>query len=167
MFRHPSQMLMFAAVLGLGYLWGRNDANSAASWTKTVVAQDDNQPAEETQRKIQLANDALKTAMEALKAESLYTPATRGMNVFGVLTGGIDAIDDLESGRGVDPETFAGLYADQANDEVLPHLGKDEEGRLTYKNKLVRLYPISRLKRLQSKRMLMTGEIQRTRTTDE
>ena len=161
MLRQPWHMLVLGVVLSVGYVWGRHDATLVPS----VSAQDAPAgPAEETQRKIQAANDALKIAMEALKAESLYNPATRSMNVYGVLSGGIDAIADLESGRGVDPETFAGLYSDQANDEVLPHLGKDSEGRLTYKNKIVRLFPITRLKRDYSKRLLMTGEVQRTST---
>ncbi len=158
MSRNPWKLLILGAILGTGYLWGRYDAVLISE----VSAQDSNTPADETQRKIQAANDALKIAMEALKAESLYTPATRNMNVYGVLTGGLNAIDDLESGRGVDPETFADLYSGQANDEVLGHLGKDDQGRLTYKNKIVRLYPVSRLKRDYNKRLLMTGQVLRT-----
>lgn len=75
-----------------------------------------------------------------------------------VLAGGINAVDDLESGRGVDPETFAALYADEATEDVKLHLGKDEDGRLTYKNKVVRIYPISRLKKMQAQRLIITGE---------
>jgi hypothetical protein len=156
--RNPWKLLILGAILGTGYLWGRYDAVLISE----VSAQDSSTPADETQRKIQAANDALKIAMEALKAESLYTPATRNMNVYGVLTGGLNAVDDLESGRGVDPETFADLYSGQASDEVLGHLGKDDQGRLTYKNKIVRLYPVSRLKRDYNKRLLMTGEVLRT-----
>lgn len=162
MLRHPWQLLILGAVLSAGYLWGRHDA----SLVTKVSAQEANNPAEETQKKIQAANDALKIAMEALKAESLYNPASRSMNVYGILTGGLDAVDDLEAGRGVDPETFAALYSDQASDEVLPHLAKDEQGRLTYKNKVVRLYPVTRLKRDYNKRLLMTGEIQPTATEE-
>ena len=73
-------------------------------------------------------------------------------NSFLVSTGGGDAVADLESGRGVDPETFAALYADLATDEIAQHLAKDGEGRLTYKGKLVRIYPIARLKELFTKR---------------
>ncbi len=158
MSRRFSQLLVLGFVLCAGYLWGRHDAVT----TPSAIAQDTTAPSDEAQRKIQAANDALKIAMEGLKAESLYNPATSGMNVYGVLSGGLDAIDDLESGRGVDPETFAALYSDLALDDVQQHLSKDAEGRLTYKNKLVRIYPITRLKRQHNKRLLMTGEVQRT-----
>jgi len=120
-------------------------------------------PSEETTKKIQLANDALKAATESLKNESLYVAATKPINVLGVLSGGINAVDDLESGRGVDPETFAALYADEATDDVKQHLGKDEDGRLTYKNKVVRIYPISRLKKMQAQRKVITGEAKAVR----
>ncbi|MCH7688590.1 MAG: hypothetical protein IH899_18235 [Planctomycetes bacterium] len=90
--------------------------------------------------------------MIALQQENVYNSATKGLNSFLVSTGGGDAVADLESGRGVDPETFAALYADLATDEVAQHLAKDEEGRLTYKGKLVRIYPIARLKELFTKR---------------
>lgn len=151
-------------VFAVGYGVGRLDTGRSGS----LGAQDPSTgPSEETARKIQAANDSLKIALEALKNESLYNPATKGMNVYAVLSGGVDAIDDLESGRGVDPETFAGLYADLAVDEIAQHLAKDVEGRLTYKNKLVRIYPVSRLKKMQGQRLVLTGEIPKTRVTDD
>jgi len=158
------QLGILGLVLVTGYLWGRFDATgvSLLSAQEGTVG-----PSDEAQRKILAAHEALKAAMEALKAESMYTPATRGMNVYGILTGGVNAIDDLEAGRGVDPETFADLYSDLANDEVQQHISKDADGRLTYKNKLIRIYPTSRLKRLYSQRQLLTGEVQRTSSDDE
>lgn len=112
-----------------------------------------------TVSRIREANDALKVAMEALKTDSLYVAATKSLNSLAVLGGGVNAIDDLEAGRGVDPVTFAGLYAGDAVDEVKDHLGFDAEGRVTYKNKVVRLYPISRLKKFYAQRMVVLGEI--------
>jgi len=158
--RRLLQLCVLGLVLTVGYVWGRSDGSVG---TSQVAAQDPVAgPSEETQRKIQAANDSLKIALEGLKAESLYNPATQGMNVYGVLSGGLDAIDDLESGRGVDPETFAALYSDLALDEVQQNLSKDAEGRLTYKNKLIRVYPITRLKRQHAKRLVLTGEVQKT-----
>lgn len=149
------------AVLALGYGLGRLDSGRPGM----LDAQDAvTGPTEETARKIQIASDALKAALEGLKNESLYNPATKGMNVYAVLNGGIDAIDDLESGRGVDPETFAALYCDLAVDEVAQHLAKDVEGRLTFKNKLVRIYPISRLKKQHTQRLILAGELQKPRS---
>lgn len=159
--RRLLQGCAWSLILAVGYLWGRNDATALPS----AIGQDvEAGPSSETQRKIQAANDALKVAMEGLKSESRYTLATRGMNVYAVLSGGIDAVADLETGRGVDPDTFAALYADQALDEIQQHLAKDGDGRLTYKNKLVRIYPITRLKRDQQRRMILTGEVPATAT---
>jgi hypothetical protein len=144
-------------LLAGGYLWGRLDATVR----HTAFAQEPEAgPSEETAKKIQAANEALKGAVEALKNESRYTVATKSINVYGVMTGGLNAMDDLESGRGVDPETFAALYAGEANDEVAQHLSKDEEGRLTYKNRVIRIYPVSRLKKLSAQRLVLTGEAQ-------
>ena len=153
--------LSTVGLVGLGFLLGRMDFNSGSA----IRAQDADMagPSEETTKKIQLANDALKAATESLKNESLYVAATKPINVLGVLSGGINAVDDLESGRGVDPETFAALYADEATDDVKQHLGKDEDGRLTYKNKVVRIYPISRLKKMQAQRKVITGEAKAVR----
>ena len=62
------------------------------------------------------------------------------------------ADDDRVDGRGVDPETFAGLYAGQAIAKFGKDLKTDERGRLTYKDKVVRMYSISRIKKLYSSR---------------
>ena len=78
--------------------------------------------------------------MQVLSDEKRYVPAIQGLNAFATSAGGVDAVADLESGQGVDPETFAGLYAGQALAEVAEHLGRDAEGHLTYKNKIVRIY---------------------------
>lgn len=154
--RWYARLTMVVGVLSLGYVLGRLDAGSALAIGQETPAG----PSEEAARKVLAANEALKLAMDALKNESLYVPATRPMNVYGILSGGVNAIDDLEAGRGVDPETFAALYADQAIDEVAQHLSKDSEGRLTYKNKLIRIYPVSRLKKNMSQRQILSGEVQ-------
>src|SRR5262249_15479923 len=77
-------------------------------------------PSEETAAKIKAADDALKIAMEALKQEELYVPATDGINVLAVTAGGVNAMRDLASGGGVDPETFAALYAGKATIDIVP-----------------------------------------------
>lgn len=115
-------------------------------------------PSDEATQQIRGAYERLTAAMQSLEQENLYTPATRGVNAFAVIVGGVNAIDDLETNRGVDPETFAGLYAGMATDEVAENLDRDEEGRLTYKNRVVRMYPISRLKKLFADRVIIAGE---------
>ncbi len=147
--RLASRGLIVLGLLVTGYLFGV----SGAFLSDSVLGQDPAvQLSPETDEKLKKANDALTAAMTALTSDQVYNSATKGMNSFLVSTGGGDAVADLEKGRGVDPETFAALYADLATDEVAQHLAKDEEERLTYKGKLVRIYPIKKLKELFTKR---------------
>ncbi|MCA9083984.1 MAG: hypothetical protein KDA81_08010 [Planctomycetaceae bacterium] len=98
-----------------------------------------------------------------LRAIGFQKPATLGTNYFAVSVGGIDAIRDLEESRGVDPETLAGLYAGYATPEVARHLNLKKitnergqlvlkieaaDGRLRYKNSVVRMYSPERLREL-------------------
>jgi hypothetical protein len=141
-------------VLMVGYLAGRWDAEPAAAKAQEAAALSD-----DSAKRIQAVNDAMKAAAESLSAESRYVPATKSLNTYAILVGGLDVVADLESGRGVDPETFAALYAGDATDEVQQHLGKDENGQLTYKSNVVRLYSVSRLQRMLTQRKINTGEL--------
>ena len=151
--------------IGLGYFlgasgltgtvsaWAQNEEEKPAAATAAAGAS-----SEEAQKKITTAFEALKAAREALEAESLYTSATKSMNSFGVLSGGLNAVEDLETGRGVDPETFAALYADLATEEIKLKLSKDDKGRLVYNGKLIQMYPISRLRKTFDARNALSGE---------
>jgi hypothetical protein len=66
-------------------------------------------------------------------------------------------VADLESGRGVDPETFAALYADLAAGNLRADIERDSQGRLTYKNKVIRMYPIATLKQRFALRRQLAG----------
>lgn len=156
-----------AALLIAGYGIGASQILSPA----TVLAQGDAGKAdaaapvqsgvdlsEETKAKIKAAADALKIAMDALVEEQKYVPATRGVNAFSVLTGGGNAIRDLQSGAVVDPETFAALYADLATDAIAADLARDADGKLTYKNKVIRMYPLSVIRGKYAIRADITGE---------
>ncbi len=146
--------LLACGLVAFGYFLGTNDLLRPDSLNAQDAAAE--QPVgainKETQTKIQTAIDALNSAQNVLELDQLYRPAIQGLNSFAITIGGLDAISDLESDRGVDPETFVGLYAGKAVDEVAAHLSKDEKGRLTYKNKVVRLYPVSRLKQAFARR---------------
>jgi hypothetical protein len=98
--------------------------------------------------KLRDADRIMSEAMQMLQDEKRYVPAILGLNAFATSVGGVDAMADLESAQGVDPETFAGLYAGQAVPEVAEHLAHDAQGRVTYKNRVVRLYSPTRLKQL-------------------
>ena len=164
--RKWSQWMAAFGFIGLGYVLGASGLTGSIA----VLAQDETEkpaaaaaPAagassEETQKKITAAFEALKAAKEALEAESLYVSATKTMNSFGVLSGGLNAVEDLETGRGVDPETFAALYADLATEEVKLKLSKDDKGRLVYNGKLIQMYPISRLRKTFDARNALSGE---------
>ena len=101
-------------------------------------------------------------------AAGLSTSATSDVNYFSVSVGGIDVQRDLEEGRGVDPETFAALYAFEDQElgatgkkervfkrfgvDVSQHLDSDEHGRVRYKKKVVQLYSTERLNQLFARR---------------
>lgn len=152
------------AFIGLGYLLGAvGGLPSGLLWAqaedseKPPTAEELTGATEETVGKIRAALTALKNAADALQQEQKYIPATSGINVFAVSVGGIDAVNDLEAGRGVDPETFAALYAGLATDEVSAKLGYDTERRLTYNSRLLRMYPLARIKKLYEVRQAIVG----------
>lgn len=103
--------------------------------------------------KLTLLGSSLREAQGALEIEKRYVPAVKGLNPYAVNVGGLNAVADLERGLGVDPVTFAGLYAGQAHEPIQRRLAKDEQGRLTFDGRLIRLYPISRFKQLEAERL--------------
>lgn len=136
-------------LLGIGYLCGASGLS-----IRTVAAQDEETGlSEQTGNKIRDAHRRLQEAKEALEADGKYEAITDGINSFLVFTGGGNAREDLESGRGVDPETFAGLYAGRALPEIQTLLGVNEHGQITYNDEVVRLYPKSRLQKLFALRL--------------
>ena len=150
----PSLLLV---VFSAGYFAGT--ANFLAP--QTLHAEDEQDAADlladDVIQAIRDAQQAAEAAGEALLAEGKYSPATRGVNNFAVAMGGVNALEDLESGRGVDPETFAALYAGRASEEVSPHIATDDVGRLTYKGKLIRLYSRARLEKAFTLREKISG----------
>lgn len=150
-YRYAASAALAAACLTFGLFW------SAPIKLASAQTQSESAPlldvSEANAEKIKEATSALEVAQSALQQDGLYSPAVRGLNPYATLVGGVDALADLESGRGIDPFTFAGLHAGQATDEVLPHLSYDSNGRLTYKGKLVRMYSVDRMKQLDERRV--------------
>lgn len=134
------------SLLTIGYVLGASSAFSPKSLRAQAAAEGG--PSADSLKKLQEALAAVKAAAETLEQESLYVPATSHLNVFAVTAGGINAVQDLEDGRGVDPETFASLYAGDAKPEIKEHLDFDEQGRLTYKGKVVRIFSKQRMKKV-------------------
>lgn len=146
-------------LVGLGYLLGASGLLSPESLRAQAVPAEAGAEAkpeiphlagisDETRDKVKSANDAVKAAITALQDDNRYVPVTNTVNSFAATVGGINVLADLEAERGVDPETFAALYAGLVSDAIARDLGKDDEGRVTYKGKVVRMYPISRLREL-------------------
>lgn len=143
------KVLCLLAIVSVSYLAG----SSQILETTVLNAQEKPEKlTKEEQERIDALMIALSTAMENMKESQKYRPAIEGVNSFAISVGGLDAIADLESGDGVDPETFAGLYAGYAVPEITENLGRDDKGRVTYKNKVVQLYSISRLKAMFTER---------------
>ncbi len=144
-----SRSFVVLCLIAVGYVLGASGAFAPSS---SLAEEKQAGPSKEALESIKGATTALNATMALLQQEGAYVPAIVGINSFATTVGGVNAIEDLETGRGVDPETFAGLYANQAVAEVAAHLGKDEEGRVTYKNKVVRMYSVARLKDLFARR---------------
>ena len=144
---HP-RLASSAVLLGAGALLGSWLAVPATPLSAQAAAEVPIDLSEATAEKVKAASNAVAAAQATLEQEGLYKPAVRGANAYAVLCGGLDAIADLEGGRGVDPITFAGLHAGLAIDDVATLLAFDATGRLTYNGKLVRIYSIERMRNL-------------------
>lgn len=140
-----------SAMLGLGYLIGA----SGTGLNTRAVAQD--AAAGAADGKIRAVHAALGEAAEALKADGKYEAITQGVNSFLVLAGGGNARADLDRGEGVDPETFAGLYAGRAVPELAEQLTFDDQKRLTYNGKVIQMYSKTRLQQQFAERLRLSG----------
>ena len=149
--------LLVMTVLAAGYVAGSIGLLTPADLSAQGAAAAQG-PSEDSVEKITSSFDTMKTAASALKREGRYETATRGLNLFAVSVGGLDVKGDLEKGRGVDPETFAALYAGLATTEIQEHIDRDSKGRVTYKGKVVQMYPIRRLTQLFKERLKYSGE---------
>ncbi len=140
-------LVLFACtIFGAGYLLGSTDSLT----TSQVDAAGPNQQrlageALLSYKRSRLEMDKLSSI---LSAEEKHRLATDGENFFALSVGGIDAMRELEEGRGVDPETFAALYAGRALSEISEHVETGDDGRIRYKGNIVRLYSRERLKEM-------------------
>ena len=139
-----------ALLLGTGYMAGAVSQPVMLS----AVSQEggNNEVGQDVLKAYHAVSKSVKELNSLLSAGGQSTTVTSGINFFGTSVGGVNAEQDLEEGRGVDPETFAALYADLATPRIAEHLDYDELGRLRYKKNVVRIYSRERLKTLFSKR---------------
>jgi len=159
------QTLALLIVFGCGYVAGTSpsalEPRAHAQGFGGAAQADEG---DEVTKQISAAFAALQSARNLLTQDNRYNSATKSINVSAILAGGVDAVADLEAGRGIDPETFAALYAGQATDEISAELSTDELGRMTYKGKVVRMYSIARLKSMYQERLRYTGREDDTAT---
>lgn len=143
--RRTFQVTTGLLLLATGYAMG-----SLASGVAPLRAQSDESEkySDDILRAYRVANKAVRDLNSLCSAGGQNTSVTTGINYFAVSVGGINAEQDLEEGRGVDPETFAALYADLAAPKIAEHLDFDELGRLRYKKNVIRLYSKDRLRTL-------------------
>jgi len=139
--------LTVVVLVGLGYALGSLHLLDSQP-ARAQVAQPQ---ADSLNERIKKSYRDLKAIQDDLVRDGRYQPAVNGVNSFAVTVGGVNAMKDLEEGRGVDPETFAGLYAGQATDRVAVNL-TTKNNRLYYKGQVVRMYSVSRLKKLWKRR---------------
>ena len=190
--RYAIRLVIASGLLGVGYLMG-----SSHVFLPAFAEQQDELPSEEAIRKIADAYAALKSASQQLQDESRYNSITKTLNPYSILVGGINVKEDLESGKGVDPDTYAALnviaydlknqtkkFAKDENAEdddlaewvtekknrsesLLTKLGYDNYGRLTYDSKVVKMYSISRLRRLIDQRKVILNMTKERKPTKQ
>lgn len=149
-------MIRTASLLTLAFAFGITVGHSRTSLVDSAAAQAN--PAleaplsEDAANQVRTVNRSLDAAKDELESEGRYKSASGMVNPFLVLGGGGDAVADLEADNGVDPETFAALYAGLASDEIKDDVTIDDEGHVLYKGRIVRMYSVKRLKALYARR---------------
>ena len=152
------------ALFAAGFVCGHLD--SALPSTLNAGQDDGLQFTDQMLTAYQKARKSVVDLNDMFIATGQSTAAASDVNYFSVSVGGIDVQRDLEEGRGVDPETFAALYAfedqivsgakervfKQFGVDMSQHLDSDENGRIRYKKKVVQLYSTERLNELFNRR---------------
>lgn len=147
-----SKLLATAVVFGFGYLCGSFQLASPTDLNAVQELPPVETVSSESLLAYQKFQKASNDLSDSLKGESLLTSGVEGTNFFALSVGGLDALRDLEEGRGVDPETFAAIYADRSSPEISQHIDKDSDGRMRYKGTVIRMYSKERMKEIFQRR---------------
>ena len=164
--RRTAAIVTGVALFAVGFVCGHLDS----AFPSTLIAQQEvpSQLTPDALVAYQKARKAVSDLNDTFIAAGFSTAAASDVNYFSVSVGGIDVMRDLEEGRGVDPETFAALYAFEDQElgatgkterifkrfgvDVSQHLDSDDHGRIRYKGKVVQLYSTDRLNQLFKRR---------------
>ena len=149
--RRWQSALAYTGVLTLGYIAGVSGLGTAPAAAQEAAA------ATKPNIKVGAAISALSEAADGLKADGNYETITQGVNSFLVLSGGGNAKADLESGQGVDPETYGALYAGLVIPELAEQITKDDSGRLVFNGQIIHMYSKSKLQRVFANRLKLAG----------
>ena len=144
--------LAYTGVLTLGYIAGVSGLGTASP-----AAAQESGAATKPNIKLGAAITALSEAADGLKADGNYETITQGVNSFLVLSGGGNAKADLESGQGVDPETYGALYAGLVIPELAEQITKDDNGKLLFNGQVIHMYSKSKLQRVYANRLKLAG----------
>jgi len=150
--RRWQSALAYMGVLSLGYIAGATGLSTSG----TASAQDEAATGKPS-IKLGAAITALSEAADSLKADGHYDAITQGVNSFLVLSGGGNARADLESGGGVDPETYGALYAGLVIPELADQITKDDSGKLVFNGQVIQMYSRSKLQRVYANRLKLAG----------
>lgn len=150
--RRWQSALAYTGVLTLGYF-----AGAAGLSTSHPAAAQDRAAAPKPNIKLGAAITALSEAADSMKIDGNYETITQGTNAFLVLSGGGSAKADLESGSGVDPETYGALYAGLVVPELADQITKDDNGRLVFNGQIIQMYSKSKLQRVYANRLKLAG----------
>jgi len=149
--RHWRSALAYTGVLTLGYVAGASGLSSS----RPATAQD--KISTKPSVKLAAAITALSEAADSQKTDGNYEAITQGVNSFLVLAGGGNARADLESGGGVDPETYGALYAGLVIPELADQVTKDDNGRLVFNGQVIQMYSKTKLQRVYASRLKLAG----------
>jgi hypothetical protein len=146
-------ILSYLGVLAAGYFLGVSQPGFGVN----ANAQDAPASSSKPNPKLAAAIQSLSEAADALKTDGLYEPITTGTNAFLVLSGGGNAKADLESGNGVDPETYGALYAGLALPELQDQITRGDDGRLMFNGQVIQMYSKNKLQRVYASRLKLAG----------
>lgn len=134
-------------ILVVGYFLGVNQS----SLTNEALAQRKSDVGSAEILKIRNAFGAMGEVRQELVANQKHQISLSVLNPLAVCSGGVNSLTDLERGTGVDPITYGALYAGMADVSISSEISFDEDGRLMYRDKVVRLYSPKRMKELFSR----------------
>ncbi|QDU82068.1 hypothetical protein Pla110_38230 [Polystyrenella longa] len=144
---HLSKMFLTLALIGVGYGMGLAHQNLISEVRAQGPSRTEGVSTESLTR-IRNSYATLADVQKDLVASGRQEVGLSVVNVLAIGAGGTRTLEDLERGTGVDPFTFGALYAGLADPSIRSEVSFDEDNRLMYRGKALRLYSPERMKKL-------------------